>query len=289
MEKEKTSEFSFFEWVIAKYKAFIKKLYVGPDKMGELKKPPFLKYQSPTYALFNWMNFLAVQLITSTGRIIILIGCFILFYGLFDITHLPLNYLSFAIITFMLINKAVSYIFKPRVKMTRHLPYRAAMNEDVTITYEIENKGQLPCFDLTIDTIPYNNVDSPDGYPTINCLEPGSSHRVKGKLKFKKRGRYHLPELYAETSFPFGLLKTGKFGEGDRDILIYPNFTALKKFHVPDGLRYQPGGISISSQNGETLEFNGCREFREGDNPKHIHWPSWAKTGTPIIKTGYYK
>ena len=32
------------------------------------------------------------------------------------------------------------------------------------------------------------------------------------------------------------------------------------------------------------MEFTSCREFRYGDNPKHIHWTSWAKTDSPIIR-----
>jgi hypothetical protein len=32
------------------------------------------------------------------------------------------------------------------------------------------------------------------------------------------------------------------------------------------------------------MEFLGCREYRQGDNPRHIHAPSWARIGAPIDK-----
>jgi uncharacterized protein (DUF58 family) len=32
------------------------------------------------------------------------------------------------------------------------------------------------------------------------------------------------------------------------------------------------------------MEFLGCREFRTGDNPRYIHWPSTARTGEIIVR-----
>ncbi len=32
------------------------------------------------------------------------------------------------------------------------------------------------------------------------------------------------------------------------------------------------------------MEFFACREFRYGDNPKHIHAPSWARFQQPVVK-----
>ena len=35
---------------------------------------------------------------------------------------------------------------------------------------------------------------------------------------------------------------------------------------------------------GQSEEFVSLREYRRGDPYRHIHWRSWAKTGTPIVK-----
>ena len=35
---------------------------------------------------------------------------------------------------------------------------------------------------------------------------------------------------------------------------------------------------------GSSLEFLGCREFREGDNLRHLHMRSWARRGAPVVK-----
>jgi uncharacterized protein (DUF58 family) len=35
---------------------------------------------------------------------------------------------------------------------------------------------------------------------------------------------------------------------------------------------------------GESADFYGCREFRDGDDPRHIYWRGSARTGQLIVK-----
>jgi uncharacterized protein (DUF58 family) len=50
------------------------------------------------------------------------------------------------------------------------------------------------------------------------------------------------------------------------------------------GRRYQPGGIPLASNTGDSVEFMGTREYRHGDPVKNIHWRSWARVGEPVVK-----
>ena len=49
-------------------------------------------------------------------------------------------------------------------------------------------------------------------------------------------------------------------------------------------MKYQQGGVSLAASVGESEEFVSLRDYRPGDPVRHIHWPSWAKTGEPIVK-----
>lgn len=53
---------------------------------------------------------------------------------------------------------------------------------------------------------------------------------------------------------------------------------------LPRGRRYQPGGIALASRLGDSTEFVGTREYRQGDPLRHIHWRSWARRGKPVVK-----
>jgi uncharacterized protein (DUF58 family) len=58
----------------------------------------------------------------------------------------------------------------------------------------------------------------------------------------------------------------------------------MPEFEVPLGRRYQPGGIRLSSNVGDSLEFVGTRDYRQGDSLRSIHWRSWARRAAPVVK-----
>jgi uncharacterized protein (DUF58 family) len=70
----------------------------------------------------------------------------------------------------------------------------------------------------------------------------------------------------------------------DQVLLVYPRYYTLDRLEVPQGRRYQPGGIPLSSSTGDAIEFIGTREYREGDPVRNIHWRSWARRGEPVVK-----
>ena len=84
---------------------------------------------------------------------------------------------------------------------------------------------------------------------------------------------------------PTGIFQRVSRAEQEPDTLI-----VLPKRYSFDGMNFQGqsrnqlGGDSSSSQAGQSGEFVSLREYRPGDSPKHIHWPSWGKAGKPIIK-----
>jgi uncharacterized protein (DUF58 family) len=67
-------------------------------------------------------------------------------------------------------------------------------------------------------------------------------------------------------------------------VAVYPRFYTIDSFPFTVGRRYQPGGIPLSSHLGDSNEFIGAREYREGDPVRNIHWRSWARRGEPVVK-----
>jgi uncharacterized protein (DUF58 family) len=104
------------------------------------------------------------------------------------------------------------------------------------------------------------------------------------KLACRARGAFDLPRLQGGSMFPSALFKWPRRGGAKDRLLVYPAFTPLEQFEVPHGRNYQPGGIAVASQIGESTEFFGTRDWRSGDRVRDIHWPSFARTGKPIVK-----
>ena len=71
----------------------------------------------------------------------------------------------------------------------------------------------------------------------------------------------------------------------NKPLAVYPDYAPLTSLRLPqDYSHHATGNVSFSAGAGQSMEFLGCREFRYGDNPRHIHSPSWARLCEPIVK-----
>jgi uncharacterized protein (DUF58 family) len=53
---------------------------------------------------------------------------------------------------------------------------------------------------------------------------------------------------------------------------------------LPTGRTYQPGGVALASVLGESAEYIGNREYRDGDPVKDIDWRATARMQRPIVR-----
>jgi uncharacterized protein (DUF58 family) len=136
-----------------------------------------------------------------------------------------------------------------------------------------------------VDALPYpNGLRLTRGRAFVRNLASGESTRVSAYIEASRRGRYTLPATRADSAFPFNLWRWGRMGKLGEKLIVYPRFTPLSGIDMRAGRRYQPGGIALSSRVGDSMEFHGCREFRDGDDRRRLHWRSWARTSVPVVK-----
>lgn len=205
-------------------------------------------------------------------------------YSMVDL-RLPIHILSFMLFGVFLTDMMVGFLLRPKIRAQRLMPERVACHSHFTVSYHICNKGFLPAWDLDTDTLPFpKNIKQIQGMASLPALRGGSSIDVSITCRAGKRGEYIIPSLRVDSAFPFHLWRWGKtIGENHR-LIVHPTFTPIVRLDLPQSAQYQPGGIAFSSDVGESMEFRGCREYRDGDNPKHIHWQSWARTGKPVVR-----
>lgn len=123
----------------------------------------------------------------------------------------------------------------------------------------------------------------PNGAP-IPTLKRRESTRVILHLHAPKRGHYTLPGWRVETDFPFGLVVAARTFAQPSTLLVHPRYTPLSRMSLPIGRRYHPGGVALVSAHGESMEYIGNRDWREGDEPRHIDWRATARLQTPIVR-----
>jgi uncharacterized protein (DUF58 family) len=175
--------------------------------------------------------------------------------------------------------------FRPRVALRRRLPPPPSAGDTWSYEVLVENTGRRTLRDLVIEErgLPADLRPAGEG-AVIEALAPGEEARVRLKLLCKRRGVFALGTLQAASSFPAGLVKVGRRAAVPDRLLVYPAFERLRGFDVPASKAYQPGGIPVASEVGESMEFRGLREWRDGDRPRDVHWPAYARTGRLVVR-----
>jgi len=225
---------------------------------------------------------------TDFGRI--LFGVF--FVGMM-VSSPGLQISAYLLPSFILTLFITAFVFaalsKPRVEVRRLLPPPPCAEEHFVYQVVLKNVGKQPIRYLKIceDVLPFGLYDAPDHSEyagSIDYLEPQESAHVSLTVRCKFRGIYELPRILIGSGFPSGLLRWPvRAGKKDR-LVVYPKFISQTDFVIPIKRVYQPGGIAISSNVGDSNEFLTTREYRRGDRLKDIHWTSFARTGRLIVK-----
>lgn len=181
---------------------------------------------------------------------------------------------------------ALSPLMRPRASMQVRHAGRVCAGEtlpvDVAVQADARNAERplrllahrLPA---TIDAVPREGV-------TLAALQPDFSWNARLGLRCHRRGVYRLKGWRVETSFPFGLINASRHFGGAESLIVYPRFTPLQRLEIPTGRRNHPGGVALASEVGDSFEYLGNREFRQGDNVRDIDWRATARLERPIVR-----
>lgn len=104
---------------------------------------------------------------------------------------------------------------------------------------------------------------------------------IEAPLAFARRGVYELGPADVGVTDPFGLLRFVRRFEERTEVVVYPEVHDLSGFPLGGG-NVEVGARGLRGQRGN--EFAGLREYRHGDDRRHIHWKSVARTGELYVK-----
>lgn len=177
-------------------------------------------------------------------------------------------------------------LVRPNVTLTVEHSDRSRVGESLPVEIRVQQKRRFGLADLTI--VPHELPPEVDAEPEDGARVPplayGQTATVRLRLRCKRRGVHRWNGFRIETDYPFGLLRAYRALRQPRSLMVYPTFTRLSRFPIPSGRRYQPGGVALASNLGESFEYIGSREFREGDNIRDLDWRATARLQTPIVR-----
>lgn len=253
-----------------------------PDRIKS--RPIAGPYRSPTLAAARWFHHFWQERLTEPGRWVLGVS---MAWGLAGgFPEVMIGMAGFTITTaiiFMVIATAI--VRRPKLHVQRSLPMRCVAGSTIDMVLTLTNVARHPVLDVSAYEYRLNpklKLTSPPDY--VVALVPKESKSLTYRLAAAERGCYRLAGPSSLSCFPFGLTQSCRFHRQEHRLLVYPAFQRLKRLDVPTGQKHQPGGIVLTSQVGESMEFIGNREYRPGDRLRDLHPRSWARVGYPVVK-----
>ena len=211
--------------------------------------------------------------------------------------------------------------FRPRVALERKLPEHATVGEPFSYRQLVHNLGPQRIADVRLrdelaDRFPdaetfrrtrgagdprVNWVDRRIGFPrwmelvrrgrggdveeaTLAHVPPGHSIEVTVSVTPLRRGVLRFERCRLLRSDPLGLINASVNVDLPAELVVLPRCHPVPPLSLPGTRRLQRGGVALSHNVGDSEEFIQLRDYRPGDPLRHIHWPSFAKAGRPVVK-----
>ena len=196
----------------------------------------------------------------------------------------PLEQLGFALAALLVIAIVVVRAGRHDLDIRRRVtPERARVNQPVTISLTVTNRGRGPAPLLLLeDHIPVGL--SGRARFAINGIEASGQRETTFQVKPDARGRYEIGPLEIIVGDPFGLARLRSVGAHKTSFLVHPSIEPLS---LPRdfGERRSAAASALRQPTGPRGEdFYTLREFAEGDELRKIHWPSTARRQKLMIR-----
>lgn len=185
-----------------------------------------------------------------------------------------------------LVALVASRVWRPRVQARVEHVDRVGAGEELPVFADIQALGPRTGHDLRFTALPLpaGLVCVPEDGVALPTMAPGMTTQVRLGIRCLQRGAYLLTGFCVETDFPFGIVRSAATLPHPRRLLVHPKFRPLAQLDVPAGRRHQPGGVALASVVGESAEYMGNREYREGDPVRDIDWRATARLQRPIVR-----
>ena len=167
-----------------------------------------------------------------------------------------------------------------RVGVRRQLvTVRVARRDPIHLAYKLTNDSAR----RTGAAVLFDRCDDATLTIDIPAMAPFSAVEREGALPTRRRGVFDVGPWVIERIDPFGLAVGRRPGDPIATVIVHPKIYdlvgphgAMQTVDVETALRR----IADDPLSG----FVSLREYVDGDDPRLIHWPTTARTGTLMVR-----
>ncbi|KDA06633.1 hypothetical protein DC31_09735 [Microbacterium sp. CH12i] len=169
------------------------------------------------------------------------------------------------------------------VTVTRRVPARARMDEQIEASVAVHNHGTRTLNALIRDA--WQPTAGASSARLAATIPPGERRRVTVPLLPRRRGELVSAFVFIRSRGPLGLGGRQARHQVRGALRVLPAFASRK--HLPSRLarlRELDGNTSIQVR-GQGTEFDSLREYVRGDDVRSIDWRATARAGTTMLRT----
>jgi uncharacterized protein (DUF58 family) len=258
----------------------------GPDtlQIRALRNVPPNKYRSSTLALLVWTIGIIRLFFSPTGYCLLPFALGLIAYATVAMDT-PMRVMVLIFFSVFFVEMIFGFLYRPRIELIRTMPERVRSKSRFKIGFTLRNRRRVPGWDIWVDPFAYASGLETERYATVPELPGKAEVKLESTVFAKRRGRYLIYSTRAESHFPFNLFKWNCRRKRDsRQLFVYPAYTSLSKVDLPLGVRTQAEGMARYSKIGESMELMGVRDYRDGDDIRHIDWRGTARIGSFVVK-----
>jgi uncharacterized protein (DUF58 family) len=174
---------------------------------------------------------------------------------------------------------AVWVVRRPHVRIERSVePARVTRGEVALGLLEIANPGQI----AVSPTVAEERCGPTTVAVAIPRLLPGATTRTTYRLPTDRRAVVEIGPLTVARQDPFGCWRTTqRLGTTER-LWVHPVVHPL--LAIPTGRTRSLDGPDGDGLPHGSIAFHALREYVPGDDLRHVHWRSSARTGTLMVR-----
>ncbi len=257
----------------------------GPENFQLAALDPERKYRSSSIALWAWFyGFFRLFLTPAAfwlGPVLLITA------GYASIAmNSPMRILLPVAAAVFLTELAAGWFLRPKIELHREMPERVRAGSRFQVRFRIRNKRRhLPCPDLFCDPFHYTPGVRLERPAVAPGTPPGGAVVCESECTALRRGVYRIYPARAESHFPFNLIKWSFRARNPAcRLIVHPSFPRLESVTLPPGVRSRQQANGGFSRIGDSAEPAGVRDYRDGDDIRHIDWAGSARSGSFVVK-----
>lgn len=173
-----------------------------------------------------------------------------------------------------------------RLSVQREHPPRVMSGEPFTVSITLQNRRSwMSVWLMIVEDLIIGGSTELKPHVVFVRLPAKSSQRGHYQAILDDRGRYDLGPITINSRFPLGLVERGVGVTAKSEMLVYPRIGRMRPEWKKRLLHSTELVSQVKPQAGAfNDEMHRIREYRIGDDPRTIHWPTTARKNELMVR-----